>query len=115
VPHFRFASLLGLIWLCAMQVTPAFAITPSIGMSGDAVAQQRFWEVIVGSGGFQVGSPPSAHMPEPGIVAALGFGLLLLGVSYGRSAARSGRPRGAIGMGTSPWQSSPKVASRGPP
>jgi hypothetical protein len=98
-----------------MQVTPAFAITPSIGMSGDAVAQQRLWEVIVGSEGFQVGSPPSAHMPEPGIVAALGFGLLLLGVSYGRSAIRSGRPQGAIGMGRSRLRSSRNVAGRGQP
>jgi hypothetical protein len=80
-----FAGFLGVIWLYVAQVTPAFATDPVVSTPGDAVAQQHFWKVIGGSEGFQMGSSPSASTPEPGIVAVLGFGLLLLGASCRRA------------------------------
>ncbi len=98
-PHFRFASLLGLIWFCAMQVTPVFAITPSIAMSGDAVAEQRPGKLFIGVDRFPVRLSISAHTPEPGIVAVLGFGLVLLGVSCWSASRAPQLSRGRQGGG----------------
>jgi hypothetical protein len=94
--HLRVGGLLGLICLCTVQVTPAFAMNPTRATGNDAFGEPRVVMVTVPSGRLRLGSIANVKVPEPGILAALGCGLLLLGIACRSSSGKSRLSRPAV-------------------
>lgn len=94
---FGFLAFVAVVWLCTVQATPAFAMSATRGTASDALVQQRFVAVSVPSARLSHGSMTSVERPEPGILAALGCGLLVLGIARWRSGRAVGILRRRVG------------------
>jgi hypothetical protein len=85
--YIRFSTCVSLLWLFVAQSGPAFAVSPNYGVP-DAVKAQQNSFVTVGEARSAASPAVDIGTPEPGVVALIGFGLVLLGLSYGRAAAK---------------------------
>jgi hypothetical protein len=105
--HFRFGMFLGAVCLLTLQSGEVVAMERTLSGMSDAIGQ-RSVSVLTSAAAKEpvlrrsVSTPSMPGTPEPGVVALLGFGLVLLGLSYGRSATASGRSHRAIRMSRSP-------------
>jgi hypothetical protein len=116
--HFRFGTFVGVLWIFALQSAQAFAMNPTLSGTSDAIGQ-RVAPVVTrvkepGLAG-STGSISIPGIPEPGILALLGFGLVLLGFSYGRTSGRLNKPLHPTGKGGSHLQSLQTSGGRGSP
>jgi hypothetical protein len=65
---------------------------PALSGPSDAIEQRVAPVVSHVKEPVLAGSVSISGIPEPGVVALLGFGLLLLGFAYGRAGVRFNRP-----------------------
>jgi hypothetical protein len=72
------------------QSPQAFAMNSTLGASSDTASAQGSLQITVPKGRSSVRSLIDNGAPEPGIVALLGFGLVLLALSFVRT-DRAGR------------------------
>jgi hypothetical protein len=91
--YFRFGIVLGLLWFTTVQSPLAFAMNSTLGANSDTASAQGSVQITVPKGRSPVGSLIDDGAPEPGIVALLGFGLILLALSFVRT-DRAGRKLG---------------------
>jgi hypothetical protein len=101
--YIRFSTCVSLLWLFVAQSGPAFAVSPNYGVPSNAVKaeQDSFVAAVKAQSTNNKSSIIDIGTPEPGVVALIGFGLVLLGLSYGRAAAKlSNAVHPAGGRGT---------------
>lgn len=90
----RLGMLLGFVCTVAIQGAQAFAINviPTGTDQRGSLVVTGAKEIVSASAVTDVG------IPEPGVVALLGFGLVLLGLSYSRTDRRAERSGDSISM-----------------
>jgi hypothetical protein len=89
--HCRFGMLLGLVWLVAVQSAQALAMEPTLSETSATTGAPGYLTAAGVRPLISLSSVADASIPEPGIVALLGFGLVLLGLSYRRTDGRADR------------------------
>jgi hypothetical protein len=112
--HFRLVFL-AVVSFFALASAQAFAVDATVRGTSDAIGQRVAPVVSRAKEPVLAGSVSIPGIPEPGVVALLGFGLVLLGFSYGRAAGRLSKPLSQSGKCGNNLKSLQTLGGRGPP
>jgi hypothetical protein len=96
--HFRLGVFLGVVSFCALASAEVFAVDATLSGTRDAIEQRVAPVVSRVKEPVLAGSVSISGIPEPGVVALLGFGLVVLGLSYGYGHTQSHAKRSGSSM-----------------
>jgi hypothetical protein len=95
---FRLGVFLGVVSFCALASAKVFAVDAALSGTSDAIGQRVAPAVSRVKQPALADSATLSGMPEPGVVAALGCGLLMLGIASWSSTRTSRLSRRTVGL-----------------